>query len=96
MTDPKPGRGHFVGQALPGAHTDWPQVARLARRGRPGDWYQVHGTYARAVAGHVRSGRITAFRPAGSWEARYRPTDVDGRVILYIRPAESAQDLGDY
>lgn len=82
-----PARGKFVGPSLPTAHTDWPQVARLARRGTPGHWYQVAGTYGRAVAGHVRSGRISAFRPAGSWEARYVPTDTPGRVILFVRPA---------
>lgn len=86
-----PGRGKFVGPNIPSSHTDWPQVARLARRGTPGHWYQVQGVYGRAVAGHVRSGRIRAFAPAGSWEARYVPTDTPKgqpqRVILYVRPA---------
>ncbi len=81
------GRGKFVGPNLPSPHTDWQQVARLARRGRPGDWYQVGGSYGRAVAGHVRSGRIAAFRPAGAWEARYVATDAPARVVLFIRPA---------
>ena len=81
------GRGKFVGPNLPTAQTDWPQVARLARRGTPGHWYQVQGTFGRAIAGHVRSGRVAAFRPAGSWEARYIATDVPGRVVLFIRPA---------
>lgn len=82
------GRGKFVGPTVPTAHTDWYQVARLARRGTGGHWYQVAGLYGRAVAGHVRSGRIAAFRPAGAWEARYLPTDEPGRVVLYVRPAD--------
>lgn len=83
-----PARGKFVGPALPTPHTDWHQVARLARRGNPTHWYQVAGTYGRAIAGHVRSGRISAFRPAGAWEARYLTTDTPGRVVLFIRPAQ--------
>lgn len=84
------GRGKFVGPSLPTAQTDWHQVARLARRGTPGHWYQVQGTYSRTVAAHIRSGRIAAFRPAGSWEARYVATDVPGRFIVYIRPAQGS------
>jgi hypothetical protein len=82
-----PARGRFVGPNVPSPHTDWAQVARLARRGVPGHWYQVTGRlYGRAVAQHVRSGRIAAFRPAGSWEARYVPTDDPNQFALYIRP----------
>ena len=75
----------------PATFTDWAHEARLARRAQhalPGTWRQVPGVYGRAVAGHVRSGRIAAFRPAGSWQARYAPTDMPGKVILYIRPAQ--------
>jgi hypothetical protein len=83
-----PARGRFVGPNIPSPRTDWPQVARLARRGAPGvgHWYQVPGWHTRAVAAHIRSGRIAAFRPAGSWEARYLPTDDPKQFVVYIRP----------
>jgi hypothetical protein len=83
-------RGKFPAQP-PTTFTDWHHEARLARRSQlqsPGAWRQVPGTYTRAVAAHIRSGRIAAFRPAGSFEAKYAPTDAPGRVILYIRPAQ--------
>jgi hypothetical protein len=85
-----PARGKFVGPSLPTTRMDWEQVARLARRGSPGHWYQAPGTHTRAVAAHIRSGRIAAFRPAGAWEARYLPTDDPQRFTVFLRPAALA------
>lgn len=71
------------GDPPPPSRTDWADVARKLRD-RPGDWARV-GVYARTVASHVRSGRISALRPVGHWEARTDPTDQPGRAVLWLR-----------
>lgn len=84
-----PARGRFVGPDVPSARTDWFHVARLARRAPTrGHWYQAPGLHTRAVAAHIRAGRIAAFRPAGAWEARYAPTDDPKLFQVFVRPAE--------
>lgn len=87
-------RGKFVGPDLPlPVRTDWNHVARLARRQpEPGSWYQVPGLHSRAVASHVRAGRMPAFRPAGSWQARYANTDDPRLVVLFVRPNPDTDD----
>ncbi|MFF2094792.1 hypothetical protein [Streptomyces sp. NPDC058202] len=55
------------------------QLAAQQARELPGQWVLVgsYGSTASAVgaASHVRSGRIAAYQPAGSFEARTELTD---------------------
>lgn len=87
-------RGRFVApDEIPSGRMDWNHVARLARRAPdPAMWYRVPGFHARAVASHVRAGRIAAFRPAGSWEARYAATDDPKAFQVFVRPAPAEDD----
>ncbi|MEU9120129.1 hypothetical protein AB0C96_09745 [Streptomyces sp. NPDC048506] len=59
-----------------------------ALRGRPGEWAHVdsHPNLNRATnQGHrIRTGKHTAFRPAGAYEAQTRSTG-DGTADVYAR-----------
>jgi hypothetical protein len=48
-------------------------------RSKPNEWAQISEDAHTSMAGQIRKGKIPAYRPAGSFEARYVLTDRDLR-----------------
>lgn len=86
-----PAPGTFVSELPPDGRYErnrarseaWQKVADDARS-RPGEWLSV-GRKRSAYVSQVKSGRLQAFRPAGSFEATSRGVDLDGVADLYVR-----------
>lgn len=51
----------------------------------PGEWALILEKGHQTTAARIRSGRISAFRPAGHFEATARNTDEQGRCRVYAR-----------
>jgi hypothetical protein len=71
----------------------WQTVADALRR-EPGRWALIatypQRTKANNVATRIKLGQISAFAPAGSFEALYRT--VDGECRVYARAVPEATD----
>lgn len=52
---------------------------------RPGEWALILEKGHQTTAARIRSGRISAFRPTGTFEATARNTDEQGRCQVYAR-----------
>ncbi|WP_411129732.1 hypothetical protein [Streptomyces sp. x-19] len=87
---------HALFQPLPAPNRD--QAAHdtaEALRDRPGQWARIEtlGNPNRAanLAYRIRTGRHTAFQPAGAFEATARSSD-DGTASVYARYTETASE----
>lgn len=52
---------------------------------RPYEWALIIEQGHQTTAARIRSGRISAFRPKGNFEATARNTDEQGRCQVYAR-----------
>lgn len=60
------------------------QIAEMLMA-RPNEWALVLEQGHQTTAARIRSGRISAFRPRGKFEATARETDEQGRCKVYAR-----------
>lgn len=60
------------------------QIAQQLKE-RPGQWALIIEQGHQTTAARIRSGRISAFRPKGMFEATARNTDDQGRCQVYAR-----------
>ena len=66
------------------AVVDWAPIA-AALRSRPGEWALVRQNAPHSTDGNsIKTGRLAAFRPAGSFEARTHTVGA-GRFDVYAR-----------
>jgi hypothetical protein len=57
-------------------------------KARPGEWARVFDTASSATASQIRSGRVAAYRPVGSFEVLARkatPGAQSGVVTIWMR-----------
>lgn len=67
--------------AAPDAASHWHLVAE-SLRARPGDWGRpVHGRSDGSIVANIRRGELSAFRPAGAFEAKVRQGELWARYV---------------
>jgi len=54
-------------------------------KSRPNEWALILEKGHQTTAARIRTGRISAFRPKGAFEATARNTDEQGRCEVYAR-----------
>lgn len=70
----------------PGRNPDAKYVAIAETlKNRPNEWALILEKGHQTTAARIRTGRISAFRPKGSYEATARNTDEQGRCQIYAR-----------
>jgi hypothetical protein len=62
---------------------EWTKIAERLRR-MPGDW-QLVGRHSASQITRIKSGKLAAFRPAGSFDAVGRDKGARGRIDVYVR-----------
>lgn len=66
---------------------DWQRVADQLRK-HPGRWARMPGDFSHSIPGFIKTARMKAFHPPGTFEATMRGGSRDGKATrgrLYVR-----------
>lgn len=85
---PAPSTPDAVWETPPSARrprTDWTPTAEELRS-HPGEWQRIQeNSKSAGLTFHIKTGRLTAFRPRGEFQARSVKNKEDGSYNIYAR-----------